>query len=82
MIKCTHPSLLSYLITDVVTTLVGFRNDIAHTTVFLLLPKARKKLVKGRVSGGLLNDHSKALEWIMLDPFNAKLHTQNIASYI
>ena len=59
----------------------GFQKDIAHIIVFLLLSKAGTKLKKGGVTRGLMNDLSKALECILLDLFNAKLHAPNLDSH-
>ena len=60
--------------TNMVTTLVGFRTDIAHTIVFLLLSKAGRNVDKKGYSCALLNEISEALECILLEMFNAKLH--------
>ena len=65
-----------------VTTLASFQRDIAHITISLLFNKAGTELEKRGVSGGLLNDYPKALECILLDLFNAKLHVHSLVSHI
>ena len=61
-----------------VAKLVGFRKDITHITVSLVLSKARTKLERGEVSGGLMIDLSKALECIFLELFNEKLYAHSL----
>lgn len=48
MIKVTHASVWSYQNTSVVNT-VGFWEDIAHSTVSMLLSKAGTKVDKGEL---------------------------------
>ena len=48
----------------------------------MFLSKAGTKIDKGRLSGALINDVSKALECILLDLFNDKLHAQSLDSHI
>lgn len=74
--------MLFYQTTNVVTTLVGFLKDITHITVLLLLSKAGRNLDKEECSGALFNDLSEALECILLNFFNVKLHaTQPRSTY-
>ena len=65
-----------------VTTLVGFLKDITHITVLLLLSKAGRNLDKEECSGALFNDLSEALECILLNFFNVKLHATQPRSTI
>ena len=78
---CTSFDVI-YQSTNVITLLDGFRKDIAHIIVSLLLSKIGTKLDKGGVSGALLNDLSKAFDYTLLDLFNAKLHAQSLGSHI
>ena len=78
LIKCTHPSVRSFQNKNVVTTLVGFQQDIARIIVFLLLSKVGKKLNKRGVGRALLNNFSRVLEYILLDLSNVKLHAQSL----
>ena len=48
------------------TALAGFRDDIGHFTISLLLSKAGTNPDKGGVSVALLNNLSKALEFTLL----------------
>ena len=86
-----HPSVSSYQNTGVVTTLVGFEKICCNNVslllfkgynVSLLLLKTGTKLNQERVSGTLLNDLSKTLDWILFDLFNNKLHARLLDSHI
>ena len=68
--------------THVVATLVGFRKNVAHITVYLPLSKSGTTLDRREVNGALLNGFAKAPECILIDIFNAKLHTQSLVSHI
>ena len=65
-----------------VTKLVDFRKNIAHITVPLLLSKSGTKIDEGGVKGALLNDLSKAFEFILLGLFNKKLHAYSLDSHM
>ena len=65
-----------------VTKLVDFRKNIAHITVPLLLSKSGTKIDEGGVKGALLNDLSKAFQFILLGLFNKKLHAYSLDSHM
>ena len=65
-----------------VTTLLGFRKNIVHITISLVLSKSGTELGKEGVSGVLLDHLSKALDCILFDLFNAKLCAHSFYSHI
>ena len=63
-----------------VTTVVCFQKDIAHITVSMFVSKAGTKL--DQVTSALLNDLSDALQCILFNLFNARLHARSLDLHI
>ena len=73
-------SVKSYQNINMVTTVVCFQKDIAHITVSMFLSKVGTKL--DQVTSALLNDLSNALECILFNLFNARLHAHSLDLHI
>ena len=54
----------------------------AHHCILAFISKAGTKIDEGGVKGALLNNLSKAFEFILLDLFTKKLHTYSLDSHI
>ena len=67
--------------TSVVTTSVGFQKNIGHITASLLLSTAGTNYIKEELVVNYSVIFLIALDCILLDPFNTKLHVHSLDSH-